>query len=318
MRKLFIYIMLFCTISAAAQPLKYSITKENTDIKFVSEKLAIWDILVSTSRMTFSGGVGGKMYLNGLYLNVNYNFHYLDNLAEASSTDKVQGSSVYKPTKSRDADATIGYFFQKKTNGKVRLHLKSEGKVSYYMNAIADYNKIFGVQAGYKKGFSQLTIPGGIPVKDYYIPETGTITTEHAVVTYMQYGWLSFGPSYGKVVDVIADVEQYGIRKAQFVNRFYANVLMATSSKLEDVYYTEGFGSSNPLVHRYVLEGNVPMSKLGFNVGYETFKYTGFGVTAGVEIGLMPGVKMTGAGNGYFLFKWGFILGQGFGATKNK
>jgi len=40
--------------------------------------------------------------------------------------------------------------------------------------------------------------------------------------------------------------------------------------------------------------------------------------SSGVEIGLMPGVKMTGAGNGYFLFKWGFILGQGFGATKNK
>lgn len=314
MKKLFTYLIIICSISVTAQnAMTYNIIKENTDIKFISGKIAVWDVLISSSRMTFAGGFGGKIYLNGLFAGANYNFHYLDNLAEASSSNTMQGSSIYNSTKSRDADLTLGYFFQKKTKGKIRINLKQQGKITYYTKVDAEFNKIIGLQATYKSGFSHLTIPSGVAVKDYYIPESGTITTQQGMTTFMKYGWISFGPSYGKTVDVAANFEGIGERKTEFFQRFYANVILGTSSKLEDVYYTEGFGSSNPLVHRYVLNGNVVMSKTGFNVGYETYKFRGVGIGYGIEAGLMPGVKLKDAGNGYLVVKWGIVFGKMFG-----
>ena len=90
-------------------------------------------------------------------------------------------------------------------------------------------------------------------------------------------------------------------------------MIFAASSTLEDVYMNEGVGSSSPLVYRYVLQGNTAMSKIGFNIGAETYKFYGAGVIYGLEIGMMPGVKVSGAGNGYLCMKWGFIFGKAFG-----
>ncbi|MBL0329626.1 MAG: hypothetical protein IPP64_09465 [Bacteroidetes bacterium] len=312
-----IFFTLFLTVhlfsSAQTDPVKYSLTRENTDIKFIQAKLAVWDILISSSRMTFSGGLGGKLYLNGLYVGLNYDYQYLDNLAEYSSSENIQGSSIYKPQKSRNADATVGYFFQKEAEGKIRINLKSHGKTTYYTKVDAKYNKIFGVQAGFKKGFSHMTIPQGVDVQDAYLPQSGTFQTQSGMTTYMNYSWVSVGPTYGKIEDVEIDVEGLGLRRSKFFQRFYGNVLIATSSKLEDVYMTENFGSSNELVHQYVLDGNVEMSKIGFNIGYETYRYSKVGVGYGIEIGAMPGVKISGAGNGYLLVKWGIIFGKQFG-----
>ncbi len=317
-KNFFLITLLFISISLNAQKdaLTYSITKENTDIKFVQGKVAVWDILISTSRMTFSGGFGGKMYLNGLYLGLNYDYQYLDNLAEASSSENIQGSSIYKPTKSRNGEATLGYFFQKETEGKVKIKIKSEGKTTYYAKVDAKYNRLFGLQASYKKGFSHLTIPAGVLVQDAYITSRGTFKTEYGMTSFMQYGWISVGPTFGKVVDVEANFSEYGSRKAQFFDRFYANVIIAANSNLEDVYMVENFGGSNQMTHQYVLDGNVVMSKIGFNLGYETYKFSKFGVTAGLEIGAMPGVKISGAGNGYLLVKWGLVFGKAFGGNK--
>lgn len=319
-KKYLLFIALFFSISLIAQKkfnsqdvLTYSIKKENTDIKFMQAKIAVWDILISNSRMTFSGGLGGKLYMNGLYVGLNYDYHYLDNLAEASSSENIQGSSIYKPTKSRNAEITLGYFFQKETEGKVKIKIKSEGKTTYYAKVDAKYNKIFGVQAGYKKGFSHLTIPKGVLVQDAYLSSRGTFQSEYAMTSFMQYGWISIGPTYGKIVDVAADFEGIGERKTQYFDRFYANVLIAGKSTLEDVYMVENFGGSNQMTHQYVLDGNVVMSKIGFNVGYETYKFSKVGVVAGIEIGAMPGVKISGAGNGYLLVKWGIVFGKQFG-----
>ena len=300
-----------CYASSTAQTLTGELTKENTNIKFFDAKLSPWDVLVSTSRMTFAGGGGGKLYLNGFYLGANYEYHYIDNLAEAASTESIKGSSIYVPTKSRNGDATIGYFHQKVKLGKVRVKLKDTHRTTTYARFDAHYNKIFGVQIGYKSGFSQLTIPSGVNVQDYYAPSKEPIVTESGMTTYMTYKWITFGPSFGKIIDVEGNFNGYGIRKRRSFERFYANVIIATNSTLEDVYYAEeDVSTNNSLVHRYVLNGNVPMSNVGFNVGIETFKFYGFGVVYGIEAGIMPGVKISGAGNGYFAFKWGIILGK--------
>ncbi|NVO03528.1 MAG: hypothetical protein HXX09_12590 [Bacteroidetes bacterium] len=314
MKRTLTYLLIICAFSAYSQEMTYTIKSENTDIKLVNAKLSFWDILVSSSRMTFAGGIGGKVYLNGLYVGGNYDIHYLDDLGEAVSSDNiVRGSSIYQPTRSKNGDVTLGYFLQRETTGKVRVNLKQQGKTLVYTKVEAKYNRIFGLQVNYKTGFSHMTIPAGVEVKDKYFPELGHIKTDYGMTTFMKYKWISFGPSIGKIVDIVADFDELGERKVKFFERIYGNVIFATKSELEDVYYTEGFGSSNPMVHQYVLDGNVAMSNLGFNIGYETFKLRGVGVGYGIEIGVMPGVKVKGAGNGYFLVKWGLVFGKGFG-----
>ncbi len=79
--------------------------------------------------------------------------------------------------------------------------------------------------------------------------------------------------------------------------------------KLEDVYYTE---NGSKFANHYVLDGNVAMSNIGFNVGYETTRTYGSGTTVCLEAGIMPGAKVGARKNFYLNFKWGFIIGKSF------
>lgn len=310
MKKLLFYIILFSTLGSAAQKSSYTITKENTDIKCIYGKISVLEALISTSRMSFSTGFGGRMYFNGIYLSGNYDFHYLDNMAEASSTENIRGNSIYARQKSRNADIMAGYFFQKKTDGKVRINLHSGSKVTYYTMVDAKYNKIFGAQIGFKNGFSYMTIPKGVTVSNYYNESAGTFQTEAGMTTVMKYSWLTIGGTFGKAVDVEANFSEYGSKGAHYIRRFYANAIIAVNSKLEDVYFTENKGSSNELVKRYVLNGNVDMSKFGFCVGYETFTLKKFGLITSLEAGKLPGVKASKSGNIYLGFKVGLVIGS--------
>ncbi|HWY11079.1 MAG TPA: hypothetical protein VN026_07135 [Bacteroidia bacterium] len=309
MKKICLSILILLSVSLNAQDLTYSNKKENTDIKFVDGKIAFWDVMISKSRMTFAGGFGAKLYLNGFYLGLNYDYHYLDGLAEASSSENIKGSSIYAPTKSRNADITVGYFKQKEKEGKVKIFLKGVGRTKYYALIDAKYNKFFGAQIGYKSGFSHLTIPTGVAVKDYYA--NTNVTTDGGMSTFMRYGWISFGPSYGKIVDVEADFKGYGVKKRRDFFKIYANCIIAATTSLEDVYYTQANNTSKTLVNQYVLQGNVVMSNIGFNAGIEEHKFAGVGLIYGIEGGLLPGVKK--GGNIYIAIKWGMIIGKAFG-----
>lgn len=79
--------------------------------------------------------------------------------------------------------------------------------------------------------------------------------------------------------------------------------------KLEDVYYTE---NGSKFANHYVLDGNVAMSNIGFNVGYETTRTYGSGTTVCLEAGIMPSAKVGAKKNFYLNFKWGFIIGKSF------
>ncbi|MES2513022.1 MAG: hypothetical protein V4580_02715 [Bacteroidota bacterium] len=311
MKKLLIYSILFSSLVAAAQKSTYNITRENTDMKCIYGKIALLDALISTSRMSFAAGVGTRMYFNGLYVATNYDFHYADGLAEASSTENVQGTSVFKRQKSRNADIVGGYFFQKKkTDGKVRINLKNGHNSTTYTMVDAEYNKLFGAQVGFKNGFSYLVVPRGVTVANYYNESAGTFETDNGMTTIMKYSWLTIGGTIGKTVDVEANFSEYGIKGAHYLRRIYANVIIAVKSELEDVYFTANHGSSNEMVKRYVLDGNVDMSKFGFNVGYETFSLKKCGLVTSLETGMMPGIKGSGSGNFYLGFRVGLVIGK--------
>ena len=319
------YFFLLIQISVLAQKVPvngigYKILRDNTDTKFVAGNLAFGNVTISGARMSLAAGPGIRFYANGLYASVDYEFHYLDGLATALKENPTTAFSVYKNQKSRNAEANIGYFFRKKVEKKVSLFLYSETKMSktinYYINVDAHVNKIFGFQLGYKSGFANILFPSGVNVKSYDNVNEDVKPSSFNMSTVMQYNWISFGPSYGITEDVIADIEGYGIRNAQYFSRFYTNILYAPKTKLEDVYYavepTSSAGTNKTLFYRYVLDGNVQMSNLGFNVGYQTFKFNKFGVSNNIEAGIMPGVKSDLMGNFYLSLKFGFSLGKCF------
>jgi hypothetical protein len=147
-------------------------------------------------------------------------------------------------------------------------------------------------------------------VKD--LNSNAEFTTDNGITTFMQNGWISVGPSFGKITDVSADFKGYGIKKNREFVRYYANLIYAVSSNLEDVYFNADISGNNKFINQYVLQGNTAMSKIGFNVGIETFKFYGAGLIGGIEGGMMPGVKVTGAGNVYLSIKVGLGIGKSF------
>ena len=292
-----------------------TLTRENTNIKYFTAKVWPWEMLSSGSRFTFAAGAGGRLYLNGLYINADYTYHYVDALAKSGSI--ISGNSIYEPTNSRDGDASIGYFFQKKTRGKVHVRIgrslsAGHSNTDHYATVIANYNKLFGFQMGYKQGFCNLTIPQGIIVRDAYIQPDHDIITTQGLNTYMEYGWYSFGATYGKIIDVAVDLEKYGHIDAHYMSRFYANILLAKYSKLEDVYYKDYNNYKHTVNHLYVLDGHVKMSNIGFNIGWERTNIKKLGTTYGVELGTIPGVKVSQAGNFYFTLKAKLTLSKFF------
>ncbi len=312
MKKLLLNIILFSSLVSVAQQSSYTITKENTDIKAIYGKISLLEALISTSRMSFSTGLGARMYFNGLYVSTNYDFHYADGLAEASSTENIRGNSIYARQRSRNADIMVGYFHQKDIDGKVRINLHNGSRVTTYTMVDAHYNRIIGAQIGFKNGFSYLVVPRGVNVSNHYDESRGSFAADGGMTTIMKYSWLTIGGTFGKTVDVDANFTTYGAKGSHFMKRFYANVIIAVKSELEDVYFTENYGSSNPLVKRYTLNGNVDMSKFGFCVGAETFSLKKFGMITSLEAGLMPGVKAKVSDNVFIGFKVGLVIGSCF------
>ncbi len=315
---LFLFIIITISIhgQSSSSVLTGTLTRENQDIKYFTAKVWPWEVLISNSRFTFAAGAGGSLYLNGLYINANYTYHYADALAKSIGSPVIGGSSIYKPTNSRDADVTVGYFFQKKTRGKVKVRIGGShvgyGHVDHYAVVVANYNKLFGFQMGYKQGFSNLTIPQGVTVRDAYIRPDYDIITNQGLNTYMEYGWYSFGATYGKIVDVAVDLEKYGHRDVHNMSRFYVNILLSKYSILENVYYKDYNNYQYTVNHLYLLDGYVKMSNIGFNIGWETVSIKKLSTTYGVELGIMPGVKVSQAGNFFFTLKAKLSLSKFF------
>ena len=312
MKNKYLLIFTLSVFVSFSQNLTYSVVSNKPETGFFSVNVDPWNVLVSKSRMTFSGQAGVKLYKSGFYLNLSGDFHYLDNLASAS--DQMVGQSIYENQKSRNMNVLVGYLISWNKNGPVKFHLKSGhgtgGRtVDTYGKADIDYKQFFGFEGGIKSGFSYLTYKGDETLngKDYYsnteVPINGFFTT------YMQYTWVQFGFSYGKIINSELNFSGYGNRTACYMTKFYGHLILPVSSSLEDIYFTPDNGSSTTLTYRYILNDAVPLSKIGFRAGYEFIpmkKLVGYGL----EIGTMPGIKS--GGNFYLSTKLSFNFGSRF------
>lgn len=309
MKNHLIFCFLVLTGVYSSQNLTYTVVANDTKAGFFELNIDPWNVLASQSRLTFSGQTGIKIYKAGIYLNLSGDFHYLDNLA--ASSDRMYGQSVYQDQKSRNINATLGYLINWNKNGTIKFHLKTghgtgDKKVDTYAKIKIDYRQYFGIEGGIKAGYSHLTYKGdpNLTAKDFYSNQE--IPVDGFFSTYLEYKWLQCGFSFGKIVNSEVNFSGYGRRKANYMTKFYGFLVLALSSKLENIYFTPDNGSSTPLTYQYILNDMVPVSKFGFKAGYEFIpikKLVGFGA----EIGTMPGIK--NGGNFYLSTKLSFNLG---------
>jgi hypothetical protein len=309
-----IVLSLFLSVSFMSQinsQVQYKLLREDTDTKFIYGNLGLVNLNLSNSRMSFAGGPGIKFYAKGIYATADYEFHYLDNLADALKGTSQTAYSIYSKQNSRNAQASIAYFFRNEKEKNVKVHVKSEGKTTYYTNVKAHVNQIFGLEVGYKSGFSNITI-SDLETKDNY----NDLPAPSGVTTVMAYNYISVGPSFGKIEDVVAEVAGYGVKKSQFFSRVYVNLLYAPKMEFEDVYLkVSDNNSASPyynttFLYQYTLNGNIDLSRLGFNVGYETYKFNRFGASTTIEAGILPGVKKQVSNNIYLALKIGLSFGS--------
>lgn len=316
-KTLLILCTLFVSFSGFSQkeaPLSYKIVQNDAEAGFVRANIDPFNILLSRSRMTFASQLGVRFYKKGIYINVSGDFHYADGLAETQLMD-VRGSSVYSPQTSRNINAMVGYYYSWTKNGPVTFHLKSTSggynTVIHHVTKVdVDYKVFFGGEIGFKSGYSSIAYnyedkknSDPLMVKDVY--SNKDVGLSGNFTTYMQYTWLQAGFCYGKIYNASADFSGYGIRKVQYMDRYYLNIVLPMSSNFEDIYYLSELGTSNPLYNRYSLK-DVKATSLGFKLGYEYIplkRVIGFGG----EVGIMPGFK--GMGNFYFATKVSFNLG---------
>lgn len=293
----------------------YMITSNNPDVGLINANLDPFNVLISTSRMSFSSQLGLKFYKKGLYLNASGDFHYLDNLAEQLLED-IRGNSIYSSQKSRNISVNAGYYFSWLKNDKITFHLKtSSGGMNttvYHVTKInVDYKKFFGPEIGIKSGYSNIAYnfedkndDNPLIVKNYYVDEDVSLNSNFT--TFMQYTWLQVGFCFGQIVNAEANFSDIGIRKTKYMERYYAQFIIPISTSFEDIYWVRSNGPSSHLINRCIING-VETTPLGFRLGYEVIPLERkCGV--GLEIGCMPGFK--GMLNFYLSTKISFNLSK--------
>lgn len=321
---LLLFTLLYHFVSAQdfdRESVTYKITRENTDIKYITEKINIWDNQISGSRFTMSGGFGTSIYINGIILNACYDYQYLDDLAAAGK--KLYGESIYKPTKSRYGDINIGYFYQNKTRKKVSIHLGSNPEkrsmnTSYVTKIDAEIIRFFGLQAGMRKGFSHITIPNIVNVTSIGdVPKT--VETQGPISTFMSYKWMYFGASYGRIEDVKAMFSTFGENGSNLFKRYYFNVLFATDAQLEDIYMEDQLYNGNYKAYRAYSLSNVNFSNTGFQLGFEKTNFKKkVSINYGIEGGIYPGIANSRDDNMFLVLRWSITFNQYFGGKDYK
>ncbi|HXC03947.1 MAG TPA: hypothetical protein VNZ86_04295 [Bacteroidia bacterium] len=272
------------------EPLTYSVLRDNTKINFLSTGIDPFDMQVGN---TFYMGLSANaeaLYHN-FFIHTEYNYHYVS--ADIGGSNRIDGESIYTPTNSNDFEILGGYFFTRVVDGKVPITLKvtgngSGGHTTYYTKVDAQYEKFYGVECGVAKGVKLMFAEGQFNATDAFSGASSSFNG--AFSTNMEYTWLYLGGSLGKMFDVAANFSEYGNKTGRCLKRIYAHVIIPLQSKLDDIYWLEGYGSSNPIYHKYVIDNTVPKGKVGFRIGFSQDFYSQI-ISGGGEFVLMPGLN---------------------------
>jgi len=292
--------------------LTYKVVKNDPETSFLCANIDPWNTLISRSRMTFAAKTGLCGYHNNVYVNLSGDFHYLDYLADAT-TSNVNGKSIYATQASRNINVSAAYFFTKVTPCSLTLYLASVGRVRYHAKIKTECSKFFGPEIGYSSGFSLVTfdpdngrVKQPVNVTEYYAGQTTEL--KGAFSTYMQYQWVMVGACFGRIANVEVDFEQYGLRRERSMKKYTLCAILPASSTFEDIYVEKTVitNSSKTLYYRYVVN-NLPHSRIGLKLSYD-YVPINTSMNYGFDTGFLPGFK--NGGNFFVQFRFGVTLGR--------
>ena len=304
----------------------YSVVEDNPEFGFFNIGVDWMNICLDNN--AFPIGTGGTFNFSAgpIYGGADYIFGLeLASGAYLGPEDFRDGcKSIYsKSGRKSDFESYIGYTFKEKKAKEVQtVKLKAVGKVIYEMDIDATVLKRYGVECGFRSGYSyyqSLNETNGfqaIPVNPY--PGENADPFNLIASTVMEYNILNFGVSLRKQHDIVINTEEYGDKRSNNYTRLYARVAVLLNSNLDDVSRpTDGnwgdWLNSSPDHYRFNINDNTPMNKVGFNIGasYVTSpkNFAGFGK---VELGYFPGPKVGIRNNIYFLLKGGFSFSAMF------
>jgi len=264
----------------------YTLSNDNVNINYYS--VGIDPLCLQAGNTTYMGiSPAGTVLYNNIFLHAEYNYHYLAFDANDAGT-AVSGSSIYQPTNSNDFELLGGYYFTRVVDGKVRIDLKQKGKVNYYTNVNAKYEKFIGLEGGIERGVKLIYANGQFNAVDGY---SGQNTAFNGLFsTNMTYTWLYLGGSIGKLIDVTGDFSEIGKKSNKTLNKFYVHAIFALQNQLDDIYYLSPSANGSPLYYKYQINNTVPKSNIGIRLGFNQDYFFNV-MSTGAELELMPGIK---------------------------
>lgn len=295
-------------VTAQDLPEAYSLTRVNTQPKFVALDLHLFSVDIEKYNTSLKTGGGLKGMFGKVYFEGGFELDYAQGLAHemfsSGQGNSGKGESLLKDQMSRNAFGTVGFaFIDRKRQNDVHVTVKSVKKgdsyVNYYIDTDASDNLKYNAEIGYTQGFTwynldELEITG----KNLITNEVETFTGG-ALHTYMNYGFVSVGVSRTVFYDV--ELKYKGkLHSNKGFSRIYSALLISTQMTFEDILLnTDNYSGSTIEQMPYHIDSYLKKNPVGFKVGYayESLGKVGLGCT--VETGVIPGTG--GIGRNFYL-----------------
>ncbi|MBL7812368.1 MAG: hypothetical protein JNL57_09125 [Bacteroidetes bacterium] len=313
--KKYLWISFLLPLFATAQDkekLYGKITAQILNPDFYTIQLPFLSVDFARSNSNIFADMGGDAKFGKVMLGFKYRANYVDNLTEdMQNVQPIKHSSVNEPRNSRSLNVSMGYVVaSQETTRDVSFHLKTTGNVRYYGTTKAPITRFHAVRVGYTGGF---TVVNGTGTKMVFSTPNGEDKAieplPEETETVMGYKTLSLGYMRGHYGWWRAEIEGYGKREAQGMAFWYGNLLIMPNATLDDVAVLASEINYNKLYQRMSLK-DTRLSKIGFNVGWQTLDFNGLGIAARLEAGLYPGIK------GDFGSRFGLSISSGINIGK--
>lgn len=116
------------------------------------------------------------------------------------------------------------------------------------------------------------------------------------------YNNLAIGLSKLDITNVQVEVKSFGIRSNRSFSRKYFHLLIPVNNEFDDVFVENyDYQTDETYYKRYQLNNLKKM--IGFRIGYDINNFHKFGLQAGFEAGVFPGLSSNMVNNIYFKFK---------------
>ncbi|MFM2000485.1 MAG: hypothetical protein RL204_2432 [Bacteroidota bacterium] len=296
LKYIFATIALFVSIVAQGQINVEVLKDDPEDMQVYRARIPLWTIQPASSNFSvYAANFGFEAQFKKVYLSTTYNILLGDKLMPETQDGSEYPASAFVASQFEDQWSRYfhiegTYFFkQNLEQTELDVHVRSSGNVKYYTMVPAKILKSTGLRLGYRQGFQWYHLHGGD-----FKSDVDFFTEDQS--TYLNYSQLRIGIGRAKMTNLLVNVKDYGKRSNSGTVFFYADMILALSQELEDVYYfhrsTGGFNSDPNAVYytAHEIDQYNEKQKLGFEVGVRFLPSVGrIGYQA--QFGSVTGIK---------------------------